>query len=398
MSLRDVAWASRELSQHGQRRRRYQLAQFRADHANDFDCPAALTCMAPSSEVVVVHVGANGTLHKSGVNRCKSVGSCPLCAPTIRSTRAADIEAAVEAWHLRGGEVWFLTLTIPHAAGDDLGDNLSQLRRMWRRMWNGKAGQALKQSMGRVGYVRAFEVTWTYDNGWHPHLHVLLFTKARRMEPRRVLGRWRSCFDAEGIGDRWVPYVSADLRKVTRRGAGAYLGKIHQEWGAGVELARSDVKRGVGLGGQQLLELASTGEVEWVDRWREWEHGTKALRWIEWSRGLRAKAGVWQLEAMVDGHELQATLLTKDEATDEEAASGPDADEVVASWHVPAPVWNRFRLAGMLGVLLGALVNNDGERYGCRRITPWLDPSWRPMALDRGPPSSEPVLVGASSM
>lgn len=346
---------------------------------------AALTCQTPSAEGVVVHIGAEGTRHVTGIQRCKSVGSCPVCSPTIRSTRAADIEAAVEAWHALGGDVWFLTLTVPHGPDDWLGDTLTRIQTMWRQMTQGTGWRNLRRDGGVQGMVRAWEITWTETGGWHPHIHVLIFANSRRLEPLRVIEQWRSRWDHNGFGDRWVPHVSADIRKVSRRSGGiaAYLGKVNMEWGAGLELARADAKVGRGLNAAQLLELAATGEVEWVERWRDWERCTKGMRWIEWGRGLRDRAAGWQLQALAQGVELEGVPLLIPEKTDEEAASAEDADDVVASWHVPAEVWSAARARGQLGDLLEALVRDEGERWGCWRITPWVPPDWRPPGLEQ---------------
>jgi hypothetical protein len=193
-----------------------------------------------------------------------------------------------------------------------------------------------------------------------------------------------------------------------------YLGKIHQGWGAGAELARADLKSR-SLTPADILDLAyeeystldpasvTTGEVvpwvenpaaDWVLRWAELERSTKALRWIEWGKGLRARAGAWQMQAIVAGHQLEGKLLAVQEATDQEAARGVDAEQVVASWHVPGHVWMRFRAAGQLGLLLQALISNDGERYGALRVVSWIDPEWRPRS---GPARAPPAPLLASS-
>jgi hypothetical protein len=344
-----------------------------------------MTCMVPSKAGITAHVGTEGTVHVSGLMRCGSVGSCPVCAPVVRAQRADDIDAAIEAWQELGNEVWFVTLTIPHGPDDRLAESLDQLRSMWRAAWAGKGGQDLKADIGLEGFVRAFEVTYNEGNGWHPHLHVAMFTRRRRFDPAKVIARWQTRYKAEGMLDRWTVGVSVDVRKVTRRNVGGYLGKVRQEWGAGVEVARGDLKRGKGLGPQQLLELAATGEPEWLYRWMEWERSTKGLRWIEWSRGLRDRAGSWQMELTAMGTELRCAPLTADESTDTEAAAGVDARDVAASWHIPAEVWRSFRDAGRLGVLITALVANDAERYGCWRVTPWRDPGWNPLRASSAP-------------
>lgn len=380
-----------------QTRQRYRLGRWRGEMAmqwtDDEGAPvsrAAMTCMDPTSNVVV-HVGAEGTTHTSGLMRCGNVGLCPVCAPTIRARRAADIEGAHEANCLTGGQSWFATFTVPHGVGDSAGSTLALLRSMWRDMQQSSPFRSWREAVGLRGFVRSWEVTYG-DNGFHWHLHVLFFTE-RSIDPERVAGLWRRQFERVGLGGSYVPGVSFDVRRLKRNGIGSYIGKVNTAWGAGAELARADLKRR-SVGPAQLLELAFhewerltlTGEVRFQRLWEQLENAAKGLRWIEWSRGLRVAAGSWQLEAVIAGESLTQELLTPDEASDVEAAAGSDADEVVASWHVPASVWRRFRRIGELGVLLSALVSNDGERFGCWRVVPHRGQSYSLAPGDRGSP------------
>lgn len=359
--------------------------------AVNWGCLAARTCMEPHSDLVV-HVGANGSTHTRGVMRCANVGLCPVCAPVIRQKRSMDIDAAQEAWIARGGSTYFATFTVPHELGDSPAVVLDRLRTMWRKMQQATGFRSWKASVGFEGMIRAFEVTYG-RNGWHWHLHVLLFVEGNKIEAPRLAACWRRQFERSGIGGQYVPKVSFDVRKLSRRGIGSYLGKVSVEWGAGAEMARQDMKRR-SIGPAQMLELAHdewtqltlTGDVTWQRRWEGLEKASKRLRWIEWGKGMRDRACVWQMEAIVAGHELQGVLLSKVEETDEEAAVGDDAEQVVASWHVPASVWRKFRRAGELGLLLAALVSNDGHRYGCWLVTPHVGPGYSVASDPRGSP------------
>lgn len=380
MTWNGTRWSSRELPPADQKRRRYELVQWRALHAERLGRSAAAGCQAPAAAEVGVSVTASGRTHVSGIQRCRSVGSCPSCASTIRGARARDIEAAVEAAHAVGLQVWFLTLTVPHAAGDDLGSTLDRVRDYWRRMQQSRGTRALFGSMRVEGFVRAFEVTWSEANGWHPHLHVLIFTRAMYVRP--LVDCWRAVWDADGIGGQWVPRVSADVRRV-RRGSGAasYLAKVDMRWGVGTEMARSDLKRGRGLTPPQLLELAATGEADCVRRWVDFERATYGLRWIEWSRGLRDRAAVWQMQATTVGVELQCVSLGVRELSDAEAAAAALREPVVQRFAVPAAVWSRARARGMLGVLLWSLVCGQTSGFEVRTVP-----------LDDPEPSSLPLV------
>ncbi|PRW75701.1 protein rep, partial [Pseudomonas fluorescens] len=67
-----------------------------------------------------------------------------------------------------------LTLTVPHGLGDDLSGLLEQIHKAWRSTSTSRAGKKLRKLLGVRGTIRALEVT-PGSNGFHPHLHVLLF-------------------------------------------------------------------------------------------------------------------------------------------------------------------------------------------------------------------------------
>jgi len=51
--------------------------------------------------------------------------------------------------------------------------SLVQIRNAWRRTTTGRAGKDFRKLLGIKGTIRALEVTHG-QNGFHPHLHVLL--------------------------------------------------------------------------------------------------------------------------------------------------------------------------------------------------------------------------------
>ena len=82
--------------------------------------------------------------------------------------------AALAAAKALGLHVKLLTLTIPHGIGDDVKVIVRKLLAAWKRTTNGKAAKDLRELLGLKAFIRAFEVTYG-ANGFHPHLHVLLF-------------------------------------------------------------------------------------------------------------------------------------------------------------------------------------------------------------------------------
>ncbi|MCH0743043.1 protein rep, partial [Pseudomonas aeruginosa] len=116
----------------------------------------------------------HGKAFFSGLQVCASVWACPVCAAKISERRRAELVTAVALAKSMGMHVKLLTLTVPHGLGDDLPTLLGQIRNAWRRTTTGRAGKDFRKLLGIKGTIRALEVTHG-QNGFHPHLHVLLF-------------------------------------------------------------------------------------------------------------------------------------------------------------------------------------------------------------------------------
>jgi len=128
----------------------------------------------PKQALQVHRSTEHGKAFYSGLQVCASVWACPVCAAKISERRRAELVTAVALAKSMGLHVKLLTLTVPHGVGDDLPTLLGQIRKSWRSTSTSRAGQKLRKLLGIKGTIRALEVTHGL-NGFHPHLHVLLF-------------------------------------------------------------------------------------------------------------------------------------------------------------------------------------------------------------------------------
>lgn len=241
---------------------------------------------------------AGGVAHFSGVVTCGSVWACPVCAAKIRHRRAVDLEDGIGTHLARGGGVEMLTLTFPHSVGDDLEDLFALAADGWREgVLQGRGFREDREAFGIPHYARTIEVTYG-RHGWHPHLHVLLFTAQPWTEDQRAVV-------ARRMFDRWATFVrrrqgvecspAAFSLTAAGTGAGKYLVKAQDEARlAALEFTRSDLKSGR-LGSIQPLELLSVcddGEAWAIHLWREFERVTRGRRCLTWSVGCRAYLGL----------------------------------------------------------------------------------------------------------
>ncbi|WP_367575290.1 protein rep [Streptomyces griseoaurantiacus] len=278
-----------------------------------------------------------------GVATCGSVHVCPVCMPSVRRARAAELESAGTAWEsvdTKNGKargLVLVTLTMRHYARQSLGLLVQRQREAWKRAFGQNAlrtTKQLKKGMGVVGHVRSWEVTHG-DNGWHAHFHVAVFLEERPSAQRvQILRRliYRAWADAlervSAYRPSWEHGVRVDAPGTGEAGQIArYLMKGQDgKWGAAQELVRGDVKAGR-RGHRMPLQIARgavAGDERDVALWREYEETATGLRALYWSNGLR---------------KLLADLVQLDDRTDSEVATDDQVKDKKPIAHFPLRTW-----------------------------------------------------------
>lgn len=292
---------------------------------------------------VEVAIGREWVAHVGNVSHCGSPWNCPICAPVVRMRRSLEVAQAVEHWQELGNSVVFPTLTLPHAFGDPLGPRLSLICRALGACHNGKGWLVRRKALRYVGSVRAPEVTDTI-NGWHAHLHALLFVEGAVDEAavdayrQWLYGRWANVVASSGFGDINSHGIEV---KVTGRSSGRlgeYLQVIEGGWSMGAELTQSTSKRSR-TAVDSLRLFAQTGDLSGRARWLEWEAGTAGKSSLRFSPGLRA-----------------VVLPEVAEVTDVEAASAEGLGRWLLKAWIDGEDWIRMLKSGESGDALRELV------------------------------------------
>lgn len=245
----------------------------------------------------------DGKAFISGTERCASPWACPICTPIIRTRRARDLRTAIERWReMDGHSLWFVTLTAPHRKSDPLATTLPIIADAWSCMRGSQAWRRYARDNGIEHYVRAMEVTWSPQHGWHPHLHVLLFTIGAR-EPNRKI-----------ITDLWTATLQtiAPNRKTPSKRHGVliepadgsialadYLTKTpDKRRDIASEVVRGDRKQSRRNDGINPLQLLDDGVIQQLGSdtakrlWAEYVDATYRRRTVTWSRNLRRDMGI----------------------------------------------------------------------------------------------------------
>lgn len=288
-----------------------------------------------------------------GVQRCGLPHVCPVCSSRIRATRAAELAEAVRSHQRAGGGVAFLTLTVPHRRGDELGELLDGLPSAFRRVLSGRAAAAMRERFGSAS-VRVLELTHG-ANGWHAHYHAVLFVgeplddQAEGELAEWWRERWADACEAVGLRR------PSDERGVLLEAVGgdggavaAYVGKVGRavELGLAAEVARGDLKQSRGRSLWQLAQLAADGDAGARKLWAEYERAIKGRRLFSWSKGLRARL---KLAAEPSDAELAAEDAGRIEETP--AGHAPEFVCAVAAWQL-AQLGRQGRIAELLAAAL----------------------------------------------
>ncbi|MCL2658829.1 MAG: protein rep [Betaproteobacteria bacterium] len=253
--------------------------------------------------------------HFGGIVQCGSVWHCPVCSRKIAVRRRAELVIATNRATEDGGVCGLLTCTVPHAASESCGLVLERHQRLFTRLNSGKASKLFRDRFGVFGTVRALEFTKGL-NGWHPHVHSLLFCDRPLLWEEVGNSLWTRWASAAKKEYKWdLPRLALDIRG--GNAAGDYVGK----WGMEYEVAGSFLKqaRGDSLSAFGLLGKFTEGDKAAGEAWVEYATAVSKIgktriesaRQLVWSRGLKARFNITDLtdEQIAEAQEEPAILL-----------------------------------------------------------------------------------------
>lgn len=252
----------------------------------------------PKRHISIMHAALFGKAFYGGLETCGSVWECPVCAAKISERRRVEVLAAMTAHRAQGGEVLLLTLTNPHAYGDDLRVLLDGQKQAMRRFWGTKAATKLGERLGLVGSIRSLEVldgthNETGNNGWHPHFHILLFVRAG-LDLERVRHEFYAIWaNACRLAGLKIPSFKRGVTLQDGNEASKYVSK----WGLEHEITKGHIKKGR-KGGRtpfDLLRAYRDGDKQAGALFVEYAEAFKGKRQLVWSKGLKTHFNIEEL-------------------------------------------------------------------------------------------------------
>lgn len=226
---------------------------------------------------------------------CGSVWNCPICAAKVSERRRIELKEALDVARSKNWGIHFVTLTIPHGVGDDLNEILLNMRGAVKRLSSGK--YSIKSTIKKIdpnnemyGFIRAKEVTHGKQNGFHPHIHMIVFTDKNLKSSALETIYKKSWLNACRLASLPVP---SDVHGCTVKD-GSFASEYISKWGIEDEMtkANSKVSKNKGVTPFGLLRCYLDGDEEYTkDEAKKlflvYSNAFKGQRQLYWSNGLR---------------------------------------------------------------------------------------------------------------
>lgn len=250
-------------------------------------------------DVSVLYAPVGQIGHFGGLQICRSVWMCPVCAAKISEKRRDELAGALRLWtdtyQNEARRLLLVTFTLQHERADNLSDVLGALKVARRRLVSGRESRVFNETYGCIGTIRSLEITYG-ANGWHPHLHVLMFFD--REVPilpftAAIKARWSECVAAAGGYASWLH--GCDVR-FSDKDIAEYIAKWGKEpkWTVSHEMTKGVAKAGRTGGSTPMQLLADywSGDRVAGRLWLQYAVNLKGERQLWWSHGLRDRLGL----------------------------------------------------------------------------------------------------------
>jgi hypothetical protein len=267
--------------------------------------------------VTVYHVPATESAHYGGLQTCGSVWHCPICAAKISEKRRQELHSAISQAKEKGLQVVMCTYTFRHDRADNLQDILDRFLKAFRASKAGRAAKSTRELYGVKGIIRALEVTYSDKNGWHPHIHELVFLDAssdvqaygcevrniwENVAQRHGLDMNEHGFKLDNTDSRVAEYIAKFGKDPSDETVSRYTPGTDEwsnSWNETCELSKWHIKQGQKerqfnehCTPFELLEYSRQGDEVAGFLFKCYAYAFKGRRQLYWSAGLKEFFGI----------------------------------------------------------------------------------------------------------
>lgn len=257
-----------------------------------------------------------------GLISCGSVWSCPVCSHKVAQFRSDEVTKAHDLMFAQGYKAYLITFTMSHKKTSDLSSLVDALNHAFSMTLKHRT---FKTSFPDFEYVKAQECTYPFNsvtlankNGFHPHIHLLAFTRSKYSPDflkSAIFPIYNDYLNKSGFNSSYkrgldVKDSFSNAEYLTKFGYSA------ESWRSGAEMALSIYKDG------HPFSLIDTHPQAFL----EYSKVYKGKRQITCSKGIRA---------------IYPDFLKKDDAEIAQMESPDIFNQLVARF--PKPFWNWLR-------------------------------------------------------
>lgn len=249
--------------------------------------------LIPGSDgrVGICTCGRNRTPKYVGLQTCKNMWCCPVCAPRYLNICAAKMTLLLKKAAQNGFVAYMVTITIPHNGKQTAAEVLANLDEACKKYgaWERDAISRYNKLPRFAGKIISTECKWSALCGYHFHRHVLYFMK-KTDEPmflrtqHLMYEKWEKLIDAYRNDGR-VYTTGASMH--FSQGAitdGGYIAKAVSS-----EMCKTGNKKSLSM---DVLELLTKTGDNCLAVFKEVAEATKGKRRIYYSVNLTKNIGV----------------------------------------------------------------------------------------------------------
>jgi len=275
------------------------------------------TVQSTSQAVGVFKSRKHGTVSVSNVQTDGSVWHCAVCAAKITERRRVEMNYGVNKFRTEhGGSSTFATRTVPHSKSDALLSLRDRFRLADAHLKKPTRYRKMRARFGIFGDIKAYELTVTWANGWHLHVHEIFFHNADAFDgaalesnpayvaflkdfEQAYYEQWRDAAIKAGFDE---PSRKHGLQVQNGDFAAEYIAKWgiepESKWDASAELTKAHIKNSrKGYTPWATIRLyRDTGDERLVPIIQEYAHTMHGQQQLIWSHGLKKALGIKELE------------------------------------------------------------------------------------------------------
>ena len=253
------------------------------------------------TDVEIWHNERTNNARYAGLMKCGLSWICPICNIRIAEQRREILDAAFKN-AFKTYKPFMVTYTTSHNKRMRLRETLDAMHKAYREIRQSRQWRVTKEEWSFIGEIRATEITYSFESGFHPHYHVLVIVPKDAVESEedfitslenQMFTYWSEFLERNGLHcDRQhgVKVVGANF-------ANHYVAKM-ADWSISKELTRVASKtahRSDSVTMFDLLLLYYAGDPMAGHLFKEYHAATKGRSSLQWSPKLKALLGVDKL-------------------------------------------------------------------------------------------------------